>query len=813
MSRNKINSNSIANNAIQSKHLSAGFGFLAKDTVLAESVNYDFRADIDYAGDVINANFFNKPCYDPKIVNTGLSWFPTDANLAVVIDTVTPSVIFIDRSSGTAVKTLTGSDWSWLTGKTFQCIVFKYGVVAIGTTAGVGAIDLRNGSLVYRDWDLTLITDLSIVDLDLGLGGPNNIVDGNGIRPCIAGSYGAGVDSTFIIKDDWHTSYDHVGSAAAAGQGSVAIIAGRVVYNRLATTNEVRGSKSYSFLLDITGDDWNEDNGAATASGAVFGKGAEHFLKSNGINTYVSGSDEGVDVMYVSPRNKLDHMVGFTMDETRMFSLCGNLRSAWFVDSVTADRGPDGGTLTETGSVTIETAVGSGTRKMFSGFGPSVFAYQDANVSNGTIPFGFSIDFKSNGTLNNTHNVLLNWHHASSDNPRVYISLHTSGILAGAGDRGGATTVAGPTFGPTVAQLNDDPDTWHNVTVIIVPGVGVLANFDGGPWKLGGNPLFVNTMNTISGTNTLKIGESITNASYGFTSSLPFGGKIGEISYFKGSKPFSPDAIQWWAHNRIASYANVQCVTPANEAAVWGAYDRSAVGNGIRAIVGGATKVFKIGDGMAVTNIDQTALDGGAGINASTVGGYIARGEYGLLSAIGEVYQNTDAKDVEHGLVGVGHNGGPRWLDGVGTVGIDAYMLTAKSNVTGDSTNYTVPFDTVVLQNGLILNTATGQMIALVSGWYLIHGNLDIEGWDASTTRVAAWVYYNTTNFLFAVHDLTWNFAGSERILGGSADRRWLNAGDYIELKAYATGGAKIADVTSGGAINRQTTLSAHLVG
>ncbi|MEQ8246073.1 MAG: hypothetical protein RID42_00180 [Alphaproteobacteria bacterium] len=541
--------------------------------------------------------------------------------------------------------------------------------------------------------------------------------------------------------------------------------------------------------------------------------GAETVLETDGRGLFLEGAAEGVGVWYTPARQKVQELVGFDIDSDRIISRIGAGNSSHFVDSITADRGGSGVTLTHTGGgLAIASAAGSGTRQKVSGFDASNYADVAVNFANGVNPMGFSVDFCSLGALNATHNVILNWHHTTSNTSRIYISCHTSGIVVSATATGGSTATATITIPVTVAMLNDDPDGWHNVTMLIVPDLGIFGSFDGGKWYFDGPAAFTGSMNPASGTNTFRIGESVVNASYGFSGSLPFGGAIGEVSRFTSSKNLNPDAIQWWAHNRIAGYADVSCVMPASETPVWGALDRSYVGTGIRGIVGGATKVFKIGDGMAVTNIDQTALDGAAGINASTVGGYISRGVYGLLSSIGEVYQNTAAQDVGRGPPA--RAGGPRWLDGVGTVGVDCYMAASKANVTGDSTNYTIPFDNVVLQNGLILNTATGVITALVSGWYIVSGSLDMEGWDASTTRVAGWVYVNSTTLLLPAWDHTSNFAGGERIMGGAAERRWLDAGDMILLKAYASGGAKVADVTTGGSgANRQTSLAAHLVG
>ncbi|MEQ8246074.1 MAG: hypothetical protein RID42_00185 [Alphaproteobacteria bacterium] len=228
------------------------------ESVLAESTSYAFRADSDYAGDAVGAAFFDKPAYDPKIVNAGLSWFPTDANVAVIASQngVNIDVLFIDRRSGTTVKTLTSADWPWLGSATATGIKFKFGVVAIITSdAGVGAVDLRNGSLVYRDWDATALTQLSVDDVDIGLSGPKAPVIGNGVRPILGIHYPSGASAASFLMNDWQTWYD--ATTGSAGAGVVAISNGRGFYSRHATTNEVRTTPQTSFIEELTGDGWS----------------------------------------------------------------------------------------------------------------------------------------------------------------------------------------------------------------------------------------------------------------------------------------------------------------------------------------------------------------------------------------------------------------------------------------------------------------------------------------------------------------------------------------------------------------------------
>lgn len=775
----------------------------AVNAITSTNANFTKLAKQRWLEDFFEARYFDLQAHNPKVINGTLSWWPKHGNLDWIASQNAGDIdlLAVDWRDGTTLKTYTSSDFSQLGGKTLTSIAAGHAVVVVGTTAGYVFLDFRNGAPTQRLRDTgSGLVDNDIHALAVGVGGPDNPVVGNGLVPVIGGQYGAGTDVAFIENHRGVHNQNNGGNGGA--MYAVGFTGGYFNYVTSPTTNQV--VQTSDFASDISADDWGNAGLAVNNSWPRF-FGGETFAASNGRDTLLFGSAEGISLVHNPARDIPNSSVGFDMDSSRCIARAGNHKSSWFVDSITADRGPDGTTLTHTGGgLTIASANGTSTKQMVSGFDASNYAEVSSNVfNNASDPFGFAVDFRSDGTLNASNNYILNWHDTSANTSRVYALCGTGGMAVGVYDSGGSTTGIELTFGPTVAELNDEPDRVHTLAVLVRPGKGVFCWLDGEFMGFDGNSLFVNSM-APSGTNTFRVGAAVVNASYGSPSEQPFGGSIGEITHFEDAIVSNPDAHAWWAAHRIRSYdEDVVCVLPANETPDAGDLDKTAAGLA-RGIVCGATKTFLL-DGLAVTEVAPT------GINAHVDQVYRSRNEYGMLDSVGAHYQNRDAIDIEEtsrAMVSA-----PRWLEPAGKVGIDAYMAASKSNVTGDATNYTVPIDTVKKQTGLVLDTATGVIHVLVSGYYDVKGHLDMENWDASTTRAASWVYLNTSTLLFAVWDKTWNFAGSERISAGSSERRWLNAGDTIELKAYAAGGAKVADVTSGGSTSYQTSLLAHLVG
>ncbi|NQV79774.1 MAG: hypothetical protein HQ495_04425 [Alphaproteobacteria bacterium] len=791
--------------------------FPAVDAILDTDANSKFLASQDWLGDFFEARYFDKPVHDPKLIADKLSWWPKSGRFDWRLEQISGNVdlVAINPRTGAEYKRYTSADFAWLGAKTATCIAAGHAVVVVGSTAGLCAFDFRDGVPIQRPFDATSLTDVDIHALAVGLSGPNALVQGNGIKPVFAWAYGAGVDVAGFVQDDWHTVRNKTGTISGA-HAAITISHGRVGVLRNSSAVNAFG-ESVSFMHDITADDWGSNDIAVNNSWPRF-FGAETFAATDGRGGYLLGSAEGVDLLFRPPRTGASgNVLGFSIDSTRCLARAGNHKSSWFLDSIPADRGPAGTTLSGGESLTQAAASGTSTKQMTTGFGPTSAEHVElasANgIVNGTGEVFISADFRSDGLLDTgIDNVILEWSDDSGAFNGAYITMYASpsGIVCSVADNGGSSTAVTITGGPTTAQLNDDPNTVHNVTLQIVPALGIFVWFDGLLLGFDGSATFVNSLTPAARTNRLRIGEAAINSSGPHTASAPFLGSIGEVTLSFDNKTINPDAIAWWVENRIRSYdANVVCILLANEAPTHGALDRTVLGNVPEGIVCGPTKTFKI-RGVAITEVDLAT----PGINADVDQVYISRGEIGLLSSTGQHYRLADAVNVEDQLNGVGHNGGPRWLDPVGKTYIQAGRASPATNVTGDGTPYTVIFQDDMGSSNVVLDTATGRLIVLVGGDYLIVAGLDLDGLEAATTRAGGWVYDTSGNTLFQVHDYTMDYTASNRFAGTSSDIRWLFPGDTLRLIAYAAGGTKVVDVNGGGnVVQRLVKLDLQMVG
>lgn len=141
-----------------------------------------------------------------------------------------------------------------------------------------------------------------------------------------------------------------------------------------------------------------------------------------------------------------------------------------------------------------------------------------------------------------------------------------------------------------------------------------------------------------------------------------------------------------------------------------------------------------------------------------------------------------------------------------------SFLATSSghSNVTGDGTNYSVVFETIVRNVASVYNATTGVFTAPRAGDYLLATNVGVVGWDANTT------YYQliiaTTNRSYStivfpdLKDISVQTAGISGSLTVLAD---MAQGDTAVVTIVVAAGAKVTDLLANAQYN---TFSGTLI-
>lgn len=133
---------------------------------------------------------------------------------------------------------------------------------------------------------------------------------------------------------------------------------------------------------------------------------------------------------------------------------------------------------------------------------------------------------------------------------------------------------------------------------------------------------------------------------------------------------------------------------------------------------------------------------------------------------------------------------------------VKAVLTTTASNITGDGTVTTIPFDTVTTNSGFDqasnFNTSTYRFTAPVAGRYLVHCTAYLSGVTAGHNSGTIFILGNNTNnigqYIFnpgAIRDVnnTCSIAFTQMLT--------FAANDYIEMRLVVYSGAKTISVGS----------------
>lgn len=127
-----------------------------------------------------------------------------------------------------------------------------------------------------------------------------------------------------------------------------------------------------------------------------------------------------------------------------------------------------------------------------------------------------------------------------------------------------------------------------------------------------------------------------------------------------------------------------------------------------------------------------------------------------------------------------------------------AYLNSSQSNVTGDATNYTVPFNTKLYDNGSNFNTSTFTFTAPVTGVYCFNTVIYIEGLAVANTIVGLYFINPVTNGLIlaenpgAVRD-----ANSNLCINGSLHLK-LSATQTVSVQVTVYNSTKTITILGG---------------
>lgn len=135
-----------------------------------------------------------------------------------------------------------------------------------------------------------------------------------------------------------------------------------------------------------------------------------------------------------------------------------------------------------------------------------------------------------------------------------------------------------------------------------------------------------------------------------------------------------------------------------------------------------------------------------------------------------------------------------------------AYLNTPVTNATGNGTNYTVKFDTIIAGSGY--STSTGIFTAPVAGNYLISTSIFLNNIISSANNNLTSIVVNSTAYrlmdgaMNALKDPSNNY-----LTYGSISSIFLNVNDQVYINAFVNNGSSAVVGISGGSSPYQTWI------
>lgn len=167
------------------------------------------------------------------------------------------------------------------------------------------------------------------------------------------------------------------------------------------------------------------------------------------------------------------------------------------------------------------------------------------------------------------------------------------------------------------------------------------------------------------------------------------------------------------------------------------------------------------------------------------------------------------------GTLTVGYTSPDITLDVASTPGttaiFSAYLSSTQSNVTGDGTIYTIPFDTALVNLGAAYNTGTGVFTAPTTGNYMFSTTVSLSG--LLTGHIEGIYSLNGSNYENRFFQSNFGAMSVAGVLSASGSFTIpMTAGQTMSVFAFVNSGAKVVDVVGAGAPATYTNFSGYLI-
>jgi hypothetical protein len=140
-----------------------------------------------------------------------------------------------------------------------------------------------------------------------------------------------------------------------------------------------------------------------------------------------------------------------------------------------------------------------------------------------------------------------------------------------------------------------------------------------------------------------------------------------------------------------------------------------------------------------------------------------------------------------------------------------AYRSSTASDVTGDGTVYTIPFDTALVNLGAAYNTGTGVFTAPTTANYLFQSTVNVSDLQISHAEGIFGFVGSAFESRFARYNMGAMATAGVFSASGSLVVP-LTAGQTMSVFAFATGGSKVVDVIGAASPAIFTNFSGYLI-
>lgn len=207
------------------------------------------------------------------------------------------------------------------------------------------------------------------------------------------------------------------------------------------------------------------------------------------------------------------------------------------------------------------------------------------------------------------------------------------------------------------------------------------------------------------------------------------------------------------------------------------------------------------------TNYDQAFLAGMLNVDAHNHTGGPDNGVILGNASLATPYVTVDGTQIILGTPVVN----PNWPS---RSSFSAYLTANQAAATGDATQFTIPYNAVIWNQGGNFNTGTGIYTAPVTGKYFFTATVDMQGLTNAHTAGIVWIAVTGRTYTSS----TMNY-GAIRSVNGLDELQVtvtcladMIAGNTARVTLTVANGAKVVSVNQTSAVVPQTTFQGYLV-